>query len=98
MNAQHSNNYTIGYDPVLTLAITRGIYARRAKAEAKARMDVIISSAKGEGVKLHNGKFNGTDGLFRQYPDGTVEQYVPETETEEGKVVGPTWRPVDYVI
>lgn len=37
MNAQNSNNYTIGYDPVLTLAITRGIYARRAKAEAKAR-------------------------------------------------------------
>jgi hypothetical protein len=37
MNAQHSNNYTIGYDPVLTLAITRGIYKRRAKAEAKAR-------------------------------------------------------------
>jgi hypothetical protein len=37
MNAQHSNSYTIGYDPVLTLAITRGIYARRAKAESKAR-------------------------------------------------------------
>jgi uncharacterized membrane protein YdbT with pleckstrin-like domain len=37
MNAQHSNNYTIGYDPVLTLAITRGIYIRRAKAEAKAK-------------------------------------------------------------
>jgi hypothetical protein len=37
MNAHHSNNYTIGYDPVLTLAITRGIYIRRAKQEAKAR-------------------------------------------------------------
>jgi hypothetical protein len=37
MNAQHSNRYTIGYDPVLTLAITRGIYIRRAKAESKAR-------------------------------------------------------------
>jgi hypothetical protein len=37
MNAQHSNNYTIGYDPILTLAITRGIYARRAKAEARSR-------------------------------------------------------------
>jgi len=37
MNAQHSNNYTIGYDPILTLAITRGIYKRRAKAESKAR-------------------------------------------------------------
>ena len=37
MNAQHSNNYTIGYDPVLTLAITRGIYLRRAKQESKAR-------------------------------------------------------------
>ena len=37
MNAQNSNRYTIGYDPVLTLAITRGIYARRAKAEAMAR-------------------------------------------------------------
>ena len=37
MNAQHSNRYTIGYDPVLTLAITRGIYARRAKAEARAQ-------------------------------------------------------------
>ena len=37
MNAQHSNNYTIGYDPVLTLAITRGIYIRRAKAEARSR-------------------------------------------------------------
>jgi hypothetical protein len=37
MNAQHSNNYTIGYDPILTLTVTRGIYARRAKAEARAR-------------------------------------------------------------
>ena len=37
MNAQHANRYTIGYDPVLTLAITNGIYKRRAKAEAKAR-------------------------------------------------------------
>jgi hypothetical protein len=37
MDAQHSNNYTIGYDPVLTLAITNGIYKRRAKAESKAR-------------------------------------------------------------
>ena len=37
MNAQHSNNYTIGYDPVLTLAITRGICIRRAKDESKAR-------------------------------------------------------------
>ena len=37
MNPQKSNNYTIGYDPVLTLAITNGIYKRRAKAEAKAR-------------------------------------------------------------
>jgi hypothetical protein len=37
MNAQNSNRYTIGYDPVLTLAITRGIYAYRAKTEAKAR-------------------------------------------------------------
>jgi transposase len=37
MNAQHSNRYTIGYDPVLTLAITNGIYKRRAKAESRAR-------------------------------------------------------------
>jgi hypothetical protein len=37
MNAQHSNRYTIGYDPILTLAITNGIYKRRAKAESKAR-------------------------------------------------------------
>lgn len=37
MNPQHSNNYTIGYDPALTLAITNGIYKRRTKAEAKAR-------------------------------------------------------------
>jgi hypothetical protein len=37
MNAQHSNRYTIGYDPVLTLAITNGIYIRRAKQESKAR-------------------------------------------------------------
>jgi hypothetical protein len=37
MNAQNSNNYTIGYDPILTLAITRGIYIRRAKAESRAR-------------------------------------------------------------
>jgi hypothetical protein len=37
MNPQKSNNYTIGYDPVLTLAITNGIYKRRTKAEAKAR-------------------------------------------------------------
>jgi hypothetical protein len=37
MNTQHSNRYTIGYDPVLTLAITRGIYIRRAKAESRAR-------------------------------------------------------------
>ena len=44
MNAQHSNNYTIGYDPVLTLAITRGIYARRAKAESKGRKIQAIKS------------------------------------------------------
>jgi len=37
MNAQHSNNYTIGYDPIITLAITNGIYKRRAKAESRAR-------------------------------------------------------------
>ena len=44
MNAQHSNRYTIGYDPVLTLAITRGIYIRRAKAEAKARKIQVVKS------------------------------------------------------
>ena len=44
MNTQHSNNYTIGYDPVLTLAITRGIYARRAKAEARARKIQAVKS------------------------------------------------------
>ena len=44
MNAQHSNNYTIGYDPVLTLAITRGIYARRAKAESRARKIQAVKS------------------------------------------------------
>jgi hypothetical protein len=44
MNAQHSNNYTIGYDPVLTLAITRGIYIRRAKAESKARKIQAVKS------------------------------------------------------
>ena len=44
MNAQHSNNYTIGYDPILTLAITRGIYIRRTKAEARARRIQAIKS------------------------------------------------------
>ena len=44
MNAQHSNRYTIGYDPVLTLAITNGIYKRRAKAESKARKIQAVKS------------------------------------------------------
>ena len=44
MNPQHSNNYTIGYDPILTLAITNGIYKRRTKAEAKARKIKAIKS------------------------------------------------------
>lgn len=44
MNAQHSNRYTIGYDPILTLAITRGIYARRAKAKARARKIQAVKS------------------------------------------------------
>jgi hypothetical protein len=44
MNAQHSNNYTIGYDPILTLAITNGIYKRRAKAEARDRRIQAVKS------------------------------------------------------
>jgi hypothetical protein len=44
MNPQKSNNYTIGYDPVLTLAITRGIYARRAKVEARSRKIQAVKS------------------------------------------------------
>ena len=44
MNTQHSNRYTIGYDPVVTLAITNGIYKRRAKAEAKARKIQAVKS------------------------------------------------------